>query len=455
MSQFASLISSDTIVALATPPGKGGIGVIRLSGADAKKIAERIAKALPSRPHSVIFTQFHDLKEKLLDEGLVLFFGHPHSYTGEDIIELHAHGSPVVLDLLLNAAIQGGARLANPGEFTERAFLNGRLDLTQAEAVADLVEAGTEAAARAAMGSLKGEFSKRIEKLSTKLLELRVQVEGAIDFPEDEVDVTSNEKFEVKLDEIIRLLDQLLQRARTAQKMNEGLTVVLSGMPNAGKSSILNALAEEDRAIVTAIPGTTRDLVEATLALDGLIVRVIDTAGLRDSSDPIEVEGVRRARKAAESADLIVEVIDDSSQSDSVSGTRVGSTYLLQVLNKIDLTGRPSGVLAASADAPRQIALSAKTGDGLETLRDALKTAGGGLVHAEGATFSARRRHLKLIEDALNYCRNSKGELFSGVGLEVVAEDLGQAQNKLGEITGVVTTEDLLGAIFSTFCIGK
>jgi len=444
---------ADTIAAIATPPGRGGIGVVRISGPATRAIAEGLLGKLPA-PRHASFARFRDENGNSIDEGLVLFFPAPHSYTGEDVLELHGHGGPVVLDMLLARALGLGARPARAGEFTERAFLNDKLDLAQAEAVADLIDAGSQSAARAALRSLEGEFSKQVRALTERLIVLRMHIEAAIDFPEEEVDFLDDETIGIGIAALDTHLTQLLAGARQGQLLHDGLVLVLAGRPNAGKSSLLNALAQRDAVIVSDIPGTTRDVLREHIQLDGLPLHIVDTAGLRAARDAIEAEGVRRARAELERADRALLVVDDTQPIDDTA-------ELLQQLprdlactvvrNKIDLSGRTPGI--AQRDGMTQIALSAKTGAGMDALRQHLKNCVGYRPVAEGG-FSARRRHLDALRRAQTQVAAARARLHDKAG-ELAAEELRQAQHALGEITGAFTADDLLGRIFASFCIGK
>lgn len=443
----------DTIAAVATPPGRGGIGVVRISGPAARAIAEELLGKLPV-PRQASFARFRDADGKPIDEGLALFFPAPHSYTGEDVLELHGHGGPVVLDMLLSRALALGARIARAGEFTERAFLNDKLDLAQAEAVADLIDAGSRSAARAALRSLEGEFSKQVHALTERLVQLRMHVEASVDFPEEEVDFLADEKIGNGVAALDADLKQLLATAQQGQLLHDGLMLVLAGRPNAGKSSLLNALAQRDAAIVSDIPGTTRDVLREYIQLDGLPLHIVDTAGLRPARDEIEAEGVRRARAELERADRVLLIVDDTQPTGN-------DVELLQQLppnlartvvrNKIDLSGRVPGI--AQRDGITEVALSAKTGNGLELLRRHLKECVGYHPVAEGG-FSARRRHLDAIHRTQAHLATAHRQAEARAG-ELLAEELRQAQQALSEITGEFTADDLLGRIFASFCIGK
>jgi len=445
--------ASDTIAAIATPPGRGGIGVVRVAGPQARAMATALlVKLPPARVAS--YRVFHDAHGQAIDHGLALFFPAPHSYTGDDVLELHGHGGPVVLDALLARTLELGARLARPGEFTERAFLNGKLDLAQAEAVADLIDAGSLDAARAALRSLDGEFSKQVHASVEELTRLRMYVEAAIDFPEEEVDFLADERIVNELRRIETGLAQLQRGAQQGRLLHDGMTVVLAGPPNAGKSSLLNALAQQDAAIVSATPGTTRDVLRERIHIDGMPLHVVDTAGLRDSHDEIETEGMRRARAQMERADRILLVIDDAAPDDNALKEAERhlppNIPLTLVRNKIDLSHRAPGLLTTTPE----IALSASTGIGLDVLREHLKQCMGYQSAGEG-TFSARRRHLDAIARAQQHVEQGRTALAQSHAGELLAEELRQAQQALAEITGEFTPDDLLGRIFTSFCIGK
>ncbi|MGH8161537.1 MAG: tRNA uridine-5-carboxymethylaminomethyl(34) synthesis GTPase MnmE [Gammaproteobacteria bacterium] len=434
----------DTIAAIATPAGRGGIGIVRVSGPGARVVAATLTPPAPA-PRAVVLREFLGRDGAPIDRGLVLYFPSPHSFTGEDVLELHAHGAPAVLDELLAAALAAGARMARPGEFTERAFLNGKLDLAQAEAVADLIDAGSRAAARAALASLEGRFSREVRALADEVLRLRVEAEALLDFSDEDVE-TESAAHGARLEALAARLDNLIGNAAEGERLSEGFVCVLAGAPNAGKSSLLNALAGAERAIVTEQPGTTRDPVEVDILLEGLPLRLVDTAGLRETADPVEAEGVRRARERAARADLVIEVRDDTAGAGS---GELGDERRLMVLNKVDRSGRAPGL--AIIDGTAAIAVSATTGAGLAELAAKLRESAIGTTSAEGTRFSARRRHL----DALAHAAAAVARARRAAGGELIAEELRAAQTALGEITGEVTSEDLLGAIFSTFCLGK
>ena len=450
---------TDTIVALATPPGRGGVGIVRVSGSLAPSIAHGMLGCVPP-PRRAEYLPFCDANGSVLDTGIALFFPSPHSFTGEDILELQGHGGPVVLDLLIKRAIALGARLARPGEFSERAFLNDKLDLVQAEAIADLIESGTEQAARAATRSLQGEFSLHINRLIEQLIDLRIYVESAIDFPEEEIDFLSTGNVGMRLKGIIANLQGVLGSAHQGRLLREGMTVVIAGRPNAGKSSLLNRLACRDAAIVTDIPGTTRDVLREHINIDGLPLHIIDTAGLRDSADPVEQQGIQRAWDEIARADRVLLMMDDgavldNSQSDELRNIveKLPSGLPMTVVrNKIDVTGREPGVCEGYL-AP-EVALSAKTGAGIEALRQHLKESMGYSRAGEGG-FMARRRHVDALQRAHQCLENADHQFERHHAGELLAEDLRQAQQILSEITGEFTSDDLLGRIFASFCIGK
>jgi tRNA modification GTPase len=448
------VIPADTIAAIATPPGRGGIGIVRLSGPATRRIAETMLGKL-SPPRHATFARFLDRTGQPIDQGLALFFPAPYSFTGEDVLELHGHGGPVILDMVLSRALDLGARSARPGEFSERAFLNGKLDLAQAEAVADLIEAGSESAARSALRSLEGEFSKQVQALVDGLTRLRMSVEAAIDFPEEEIDFLADERVIQELDTLERDMRQLQESARQGCLLHDGMTVVLAGPPNAGKSSLLNALAQSETAIVSPIPGTTRDVLHERIHIDGMPLHIVDTAGLRESRDEIESEGIRRAHVQMQRADRVLVVLDDTAGGGlSEQVLKHLPPHLARTLihNKIDLTHRAASI-SNTADGV-EIALSARTGAGLDALREHLKTCMGFQPAGEGM-FMARRRHLDAIRRAQEHLVRGKAQLKESRAGELLAEELRLAQQALSEITGEFTSDDLLGQIFSSFCIGK
>ena len=464
-SSFRNNVVADTIAAIATPPGRGGVGIIRVSGPHAAVIAQQITQRQLAPRHAGYgaFYEHQSGVAEILDRGIALYFPGPNSFTGEDVLELQGHGGPIILDCLLREVIRLGARLARPGEFSERAFLNDKLDLAQAEAIADLIDSASEQAARSAVRSLSGEFSRRIDTLLEQLIELRLYVEAAIDFPEEEIDFLADGKIAAALHNLLAVVADVLVSARQGALLREGMTVVIAGAPNAGKSSLLNALAGRDTAIVTPIAGTTRDVLREHIQIDGLPLHIIDTAGLRDSPDAIEQEGIRRAWLEIEKADHILLMVDSSNAAQNQANPAAiwpgspllaGAQPVTLVRNKCDISGLDVGLIAASDDAPCSINLSAKTGAGVDVLRAHLK-ASVGYNNAGDGNFSARRRHLDALERTLSFLQAGQQQLQNQHAGELLAEDLRQAQQALGEITGKFTPDDLLGRIFSSFCIGK
>ena len=446
---------SETIAAVATPPGRGGVGVVRVSGPLAATILQGVTGGVLPPPRRAVFARFRDAEGETLDEGLSLFFPAPKSFTGEDVIELHGHGSPVVMDLLLERICALGARLARPGEFSERAFLNGRMDLTQAEAVADLIDAGSRHAARAAVRSLDGALSREIQGLAERLLRLRVYVEAAIDFPDEEVDFLSDGVILRQLDAIACEIEGIQAKAAQGRVLRDGLKVVILGRPNAGKSSLLNRLAGRESAIVTDAPGTTRDVLREFVHLGALPLHVIDTAGLHDSHDPVEREGMRRALAETAKADHLLLMFDDREPARPEALLQEAGEPPLPVtilLNKVDLTGRKPGPVAGFPHPA--FAVSAKHGAGMEALTHPMEQIAGLDRHGEGL-FLARRRHLQALARVESHVAQAREQLCVYEAGELVAEELLQAQDALGEITGKVGADALLGEIFGRFCIGK
>jgi tRNA modification GTPase len=444
---------TETIAAIATATSAAGLGVIRLSGEAAPHIARSIAHIEP-KPRRAHYVRFHDDRGEVIDDGVLIWFVAPASYTGEHVVELQAHGSPALLRLLLARCLELGARQARPGEFTERAFLNERLDLAQAEAVADLIHASSEAAARAARRALDGEFSRRVHALIEGLTGLRVYVEAAIDFPEEEIDFLAGPELKARLQEVRESMQMLLREARRGQRLRDGLHVVIAGPPNAGKSSLLNALAGNDRAIVTEIAGTTRDLLREAVVIDGIELTLVDTAGLRKSLDVVEAEGMRRARAEFARADLALAVIECDSEHEQIPALKAELGAVPQVLwvhNKCELASEP--VRCEQRPDGLHLWLSVREGWGLDELRAALRNAGGLGEAAEGA-ISARARHVDALLRANTELDRAVYRLAEGSG-ELAAEDLRAAQEALGEITGRLSADDLLGRIFGSFCIGK
>lgn len=450
--------TQDTIVALATPPGRGGVGIVRVSGPLSQQLATRMTGACPA-PRMASYGSFHG-ENGVLDQGIALYFQGPNSFTGEDVLELQGHGGPVIMDALIERCVSLGARLARPGEFSERAFLNDKLDLAQAEAIADLIDATSRAAAENALRSLQGAFSTRVSDLVDRLVELRVYVEAAIDFPEEEIDFLADGRVAGKLSDIERHLTQIRADAAQGALMREGMTVVIAGRPNAGKSSLLNALSEQDTAIVTDIAGTTRDVLREQIHIDGMPLHLIDTAGLRETSDAVEQIGVARAWNEIESADRILLMVDatQSSAQDPLSAwpefvrRLPDQTRLTLVRNKIDATEEAPG---ADFQAPYPtMRISAITGEGISDLKAHLKSVMGFSATTEGR-FSARRRHLDALDRAAQALNAGRLQLEGAAAGELLAEDLRSAQQALGDITGEFSADDLLGEIFGSFCIGK
>ena len=446
---------TDTIAAIATPPGRGGVGMVRVSGTLASDIAKGILGDVP-KPRHASLRVFRDANGDMLDGGLALYFPAPNSFTGEDVLELHGHGGPVVMDMLLARTLELGARAAQPGEFTQRAFLNDKIDLTQAEAIADLIDSGSSQAARAALRSLQGEFSVAVHSLTEAVTETRMHVEAAIDFPEEEVDFLADQVLHERISAAIELCEQITAKAQQGALLREGMTVVIAGRPNAGKSSLLNRLAGYEAAIVTDIPGTTRDVLRERIHIDGMPLHIADTAGLREDADVVEAEGIRRAHTEMRRADRILYVIDATRFLDDES-MRVELAQLPNdipvsvVINKIDLAQAKSRYEQSQ---PPRIHLSATSGEGIDLLREHLKECMG-FQGASTDTISARRRHLDALNRADAHLREAQRQLMERRAGELMAEELRQAQQYLGEITGEFTPDDLLGRIFTSFCIGK
>jgi tRNA modification GTPase len=454
----------DTIVAQATPPGRGGIAVIRISGPDVRRIAGNLIGHLPE-PRYASLTNFNDSAGEPVDSGIALFFPAPNSFTGEDVLELQGHGGVMICDLLIERVLELGARLAEPGEFSRRAFLNDKLDLSQAEAIADLIDSGSRMAARAAGRSLRGEFAAAVMALNQKVTDLRMHVEAAIDFPDEDIDFLADTALVARLADVDAEFTRLREKARQGRLLRDGIHVVLAGRPNAGKSSLLNTLVGYDAAIVTDVPGTTRDLVREYIDLDGLPLHIVDTAGLHDGSEQIEIEGIRRTRRQLAEADHALVIVDASAEplndkrgNDNPGGDTAALLEQLPgdlshtiVRNKIDLTGEPPG---PSASHENIINVSALTGAGIDSLRQAIRSSVGFEAEA-GGTMTARQRHLDRLREARHYFEAGCEQLRENQAGELMAEELLQAQNSLAEITGEFTSDDLLGKIFGKFCIGK
>lgn len=444
-------MSWDTIAAIATPSGKGGVGIIRVSGPKTPDIAKELLGELP-KPR---FATLSDFKEEgeIIDNGLSIYFPKPHSFTGEDVLELQGHGGPLVMNLLLQAVLKQGARLANPGEFSERAFLNDKIDLTQAEAIADLIDASTQHAALSASRSLQGVFSNKIEEIASSLVSLRLFIEAAIDFPDEEIEFLNEENILKKIQAINDKLDLLLDKTKQGKILNDGISVVIVGRPNAGKSSLLNCLTQNETAIVTPIAGTTRDLIKETIQIDGLVVNIIDTAGLRNSADIIEQEGIKRSKIQQKLADKILLIVDVN-ESENEELSKIEREVLDEfpekvtvIFNKVDLINKPAG----SVD--NKIYLSAKQNEGIELLRAHLKSCVG-YNGMEANSFIARERHVEALKKTRFHCIKAL-EQYAQKRSELVAQELRMAQDFLGEIVGKMTSDELLGKIFSSFCIGK
>lgn len=451
------LTQTTTIAAIATPPGRGGVGVIRLSGPKSYAIAEALTQKQLPKARFAGFRQFYDASGEVMDEGLVICFPNPNSFTGEDVVELQGHGGPVIQNALLARLLELGATAAKAGEFSMRAFENGKLDLVQAEAIADLIDATSQAAARSAVRSLQGAFSTKVNTVLEKLIHLRLHVEAAIDFPEEEIDFLADGKILALLDDVASSVTAVQQSARQGQLLREGLQVVIAGKPNAGKSSLLNALAGIERAIVTDIAGTTRDVLHEKITLNGLPITLTDTAGLRETGDVVEKEGIRRAIKEIEQADLLLLVYDLSQGEDALQlaqeyfADHLEPKRLMLIGNKADLTGAAAEI--GDYQGFRHITVSAKQETGVQSLIDAITAHAG--FQPEEDTFIARTRHLDAMKRTQYYLAEAREQLVDYHAGELVAESLRLAQNALGEITGDFSADDLLGKIFGSFCIGK
>ena len=442
-----------TIVAIATPPGRGGIGIVRISGPQALPIALRLTQRQHFSPRTTHICSFYSLEGDILDQGIVVYFKAPHSFTGEDVIEFQGHGSPVVLDLLVKEILRCGAEMAQPGEFSLRAFLNDQLDLAQAEAIADLIHAQSAAAARMAMRTLQGAFSKQIFALNEQIIHLRLYVEAALDFPEEDVDFLNDGSIAAKLRTIIENLNALRKQAAQGALLREGLTLVIAGRPNAGKSTLMNCLARRDAAIVTDVPGTTRDVIREHILLDDIPLHLLDTAGLRISDDLVEQEGIKRAWHELSQADCVILVMDYTAKDQydelilEIKLSLPSQIPIILVYNKIDKIGK-----SASKEGTA-LYVSLKNQEGLDLLKDEIKAVVG--YQPQEGQFLARRRHLEALDQAMHFLNQGAELLISQQAGELLAEDLRLAHNALGEITGEFTADDLLGVIFSNFCIGK
>ncbi len=447
-----------TIAAVATPPGKGGVAIIRISGPLCQFIAETIL-CKKIKPRYAHYLSFFDNSTQIIDQGIAIYFNSPNSFTGEDVLELQGHGGPIIMDMLLEAVLNCGAVLAKPGEFSERAFHNDKLDLAQAEAIADLIDSGSREAAKSALRSLSGDFSIKVHELLEKLIYLRIYVEAAIDFPEEEIDFLNDSKVTKQTDEITNFLNKLLKMAEQGCLLKEGMKVVIAGKPNAGKSSLLNALAGKESAIVTDVEGTTRDVLTEQINIDGLPLHIVDTAGLRDAKDQVEKIGVERAAKEIESADRILLMVDvsDHQKLDIEKEIRRFIDPKLElppitlIKNKVDLINQKPRIEEADIST---IFLSASKGDGIELLKQHLKSVVG-FKASESGTFMARRRHINALKNAETHINEGFYQLKAFSAGELLAEELKLAQDYLNEITGEFTSDDLLGKIFTSFCIGK
>ncbi|GJM11977.1 MAG: tRNA modification GTPase MnmE [Pseudohongiella sp.] len=471
MSQEESTqIASDTICAIATAPGRAGVGIVRISGPKSFAISTQILGFSPTVRYAH-FCDFHDAEGQTIDQGIALFFAAPNSFTGEDVLELQGHGGMYILRELQSRALQLGARLASPGEFSERAFLNNKIDLVQAEAIADLIESNSKQAAKSALRTLQGEFSAKVSKLTRQLVEARVHIEATIDFSDEDIDFVNDNKVGESLKAILESLGATLAQAKQGALLKEGINVVIAGKPNAGKSSLLNALSGLDSAIVTDIPGTTRDLLTEEINIDGLPVHIIDTAGIRLSEDVVEQEGLRRAQLAMEQADLLLLIVDSSANEQDVekllaplvllNDKSINELDYLEntaiILNKLDLLESESPSITSTEYLDYSIAtiaLSAKENIGIDLLKGFIKEAIGFNATEEGV-FIARERHLSALLSAKQLVCSALEQLEAQSSLELIAEDLRFAQSQLGAITGEFSSDDLLGEIFSNFCVGK
>ena len=458
MSSDSRSLDHDTIAAIATPSGRGGVSIIRVSGPAALSIAELLTqKTVKAR--QPLLTRFFAEDSGVIDTGLTLFFQRPASFTGEDVVEFHCHGGVMVTNLLLEACLALGARLARPGEFSERAFLNNKMDLTQAEGLADLIDAPTQQAARQATASLQGAFSDAVNQLNQRIIDLRVYVEAAIDFPEEEVDFLSEGRVAASLLELRTALATLITQAKRGALLSRGAQIVMTGAPNAGKSSLMNRLADQAVAIVTDVPGTTRDVIKQPISIEGVAVQLSDTAGIRTATNAIEQEGIERAQTALDTADIIIEVIDDVEPKETGLSSRDNAQSVIRVLNKIDLSGRAPGVLEATdqedESVSRSVAVSAETGEGIQALEQVIIQCLGMGEAGTTSPFSARERHVTCLKRAEATLDEATDRFEVSQAGELLAEDLRRVHAELGAITGAFGADDLLGEIFSSFCIGK
>ena len=439
---------TDTIVAPATPPGVGGVGIVRVSGKLTENIAKTMLGNLP-QPRTATYKSFRDTSGQKIDSGLVLYFPAPLSFTGESVLEIQGHGGPYLQSLIIDVILDLGARYAKPGEFSQRAFLNGKLDLVQAEAIPDLINSGTKQAARAAFRSLTGVFSNYVDVLSKKLLKLRIHIEAAIDFPEEEIDFLSDESLLNRITDCEQAFSDLLNKTEQGTLLRDGFQVIIIGRPNVGKSSLLNFLSEQDSAIVTEMAGTTRDILREQIDIDGLSVELVDTAGLRDNPEMVEAEGIRRARKAMETADALIVVQDITDPNSAINNDEIpNGLQTIYVQNKIDLCKvKPKAM-------ENYIQISASTGEGVKQLRHQIRKIAGYENQGEGA-FTARKRHIQSLKKAASHFYNGKTVFYEKNAGELLAEELRLSHQALGEIVGTVSSDDLLGHIFSDFCIGK